>query len=840
MKSCKTRRLSLSLRHFLFLGAAAAFLPPDDFLLNCGGNSSVKAHDGRIFNPDNGGFSFPSSSPFFSPTSNNVAWVSSSDLYTSARVFSEPTEYRFNISQQGKHFLRLHFFPPSVLPHDLRSATFSVAAGGFTLIHNFSFSNSHQNPQVVLKEYVIEVGFDLETLSLHIIPFRGSIAFINAIELISLPELLFPSSASPVPQGPEVNISQNIAYEICYRINVGGPALSPKNDSLWRIWNTDSLFLVNPATALNISTDPNSIRHSPGVSIYSAPNMVYASAREMADANVGNQNFNISWMFSVDSGFQYLVRLHFCDFLSTSPHSLLFNVYINNRSAMSSFDVSNKLKEMTTAYVVDFIVDVVMLVEKIFVQIGPTDMNNVQPNAFLNGIEIMKLSDAKGRLDLCCGENPVGVEIAKKKNLTLLIVIIACLGGLLVFGLMAVVFALNFVSKKKTVELVSSWLPFPMTPPAQVGFSDTKVSAGSSVSSGPSNGFRRLLAFSEIKDGTKNFDDSLLLGVGGFGKVYKGVLENGLTVAVKRASSQSQQGLVEFRTEIEMLSKLRHRHLVSLIGYCHEPNEMVLVYDFMAGGALRKHLYGSDLPPLSWKQRLEICIGAAKGLHYLHTGAAETIIHRDVKTSNILLDENLTAKVADFGLSKMGPTLDQTHVSTVVKGSFGYLDPEYFRRQRLTEKSDVYSFGVVMLEVLCARPAINPALSRDQINIVEWAMNWQRRGQLEKVIDPHLVGTISIESLRKFGETTKKCLAEHGIERPAMGDVLWNLEYSLQLQESFTKIAGDENSTNTIGGILEWVTNVTEVEHDNSSLLSDEADPSTSRLFSQIIDPKGR
>ncbi|KAK8919382.1 Receptor-like protein kinase THESEUS 1 [Platanthera zijinensis] len=745
MKSCRTRRLSLSLRHFLFLGAAAAFLPPDDFLLNCGGNSSVKADDGRIFNPDNGGFSFPSSSPFFSPTSNNVASVSSSDLYTTARVFSEPTEYRFNISQQGKHFLRLHFFPPSVLPHDLRSATFSVAAGGFTLIRNFSFSNSHQNPQVVLKEYVIEIGFDLETLSLHIIPFRGSIAFINAIELISLPEPLFPSSASPVPQGPQVNISQNIAYEICYRINVGGPALSSKNDSLWRIWNTDS------------------IRHSPGVSIYSAPDMVYATAREMADANVGNQMFNISWMFSVDSGFQYLVRLHFCDFLSTSPHSLLFNVYINNQSAMSSFDVSNKLKEMTTAYVVDFIVDVVMLVEKIFVQIGPTDMNNVQPNAFLNGIEIMKLSDAEGRL-----------------------------------------------------------------------------SAGSYVSSGPSNGFRRLLAFSEIKDGTENFDDSLLLGVGGFGKVYKGVLENGLTVAVKRANSQSQQGLVEFRTEIEMLSKLRHRHLVSLIGYCHEPNEMVLVYDFMAGGALRKHLYGSDLPPLSWKQRLEICIGAAKGLHYLHTGAAETIIHRDVKTSNILLDENLTAKVADFGLSKMGPTLDQTHVSTVVKGSFGYLDPEYFRSQRLTEKSDVYSFGVVMLEVLCARPAINPALSRDQINIVEWAMNWQRRGQLEKVIDPHLVGTISIESLRKFGETTKKCLAEHGIERPAMGDVLWNLEYSLQLQESFTKIAGDENSTNAIGGILEWVTNVTEVEHDNSSLISDEADPSTSRLFSQIIDPKGR
>ncbi|KAJ9190121.1 hypothetical protein P3X46_001351 [Hevea brasiliensis] len=159
------------------------------------------------------------------------------------------------------------------------------------------------------------------------------------------------------------------------------------------------------------------------------------------------------------------------------------------------------------------------------------------------------------------------------------------------------------------------------------------------------------IPFVAVEKATNCFDESWVIGIGGFGKVYKGVLNDGTKVAVKRANPRSQQGLAEFRTEIKMLSHFRHCNLVSLIGYCYERNEMILIYEYMESGTLKDHLYGLGRPSLSWKKRLEICIGAARGLHYLHTGCSKAIIHRDVKSENILLDENLIAKVADFGIA---------------------------------------------------------------------------------------------------------------------------------------------------------------------------------------------
>ncbi|XP_042490422.1 probable receptor-like protein kinase At1g30570 [Macadamia integrifolia] len=289
----------------------------------------------------------------------------------------------------------------------------------------------------------------------------------------------------------------------------------------------------------------------------------------------------------------------------------------------------------------------------------------------------------------------------------------------------------------------------------------------------------------EIQAATKNFDDSLVIGVGGFGKVYKGVLDDGTMAAFKRANPQSKQGLEEFETEIEMLSKLRHKHVVSLIGFCKEKNEMVLVYEYMANGTIENHLSGSCLPPLTWKQRLEICMGAALGLHYLHTWAEYGIIHRDVKTSNILLDENFVAKLADFGLSQKLHSLDDTHISSRIMGTLGYLAPEYARWSHVTLETDVYSFGVVLFEVVCGRQAVNESLPEEQTYLAGLALRCQRQRSLETIVDSRLEGNYCPESLKKFGEIADKCLANEVKNRPTMGEVLCDLEYVLQLHEAW-------------------------------------------------------
>ncbi|KAM7490580.1 hypothetical protein LguiA_033501 [Lonicera macranthoides] len=297
----------------------------------------------------------------------------------------------------------------------------------------------------------------------------------------------------------------------------------------------------------------------------------------------------------------------------------------------------------------------------------------------------------------------------------------------------------------------------------------------------------RRFSLPEILSATHNFDDSEVIGKGGFGKVYKGAIDDeSVTVAIKRLNHTSKQGAVEFLTEIKMLLKFRHTNLISLIGYCDDRDEMILVYEYMDCGALADHIYKMDTSAnnsvLSWVQRLKICIGAARGLEYLHTGT--NVIHRDLKCSNILLDENLIAKVSDFGISKVGPTnQSSSHVSTKIKGTRGYVDPEYLLTHKLTKKSDVYSFGVVLFEVLSGRQVMDLTRPEEQWGLIFWAQHCIKEEDINKIVDPRLSCQILPNSLASFVKIANHCLHYRSKKRPTMAEVVASLECALALQE---------------------------------------------------------
>lgn len=300
--------------------------------------------------------------------------------------------------------------------------------------------------------------------------------------------------------------------------------------------------------------------------------------------------------------------------------------------------------------------------------------------------------------------------------------------------------------------------------------------------------FRFSLA--EIQSATREFDDKLVIGQGGFGKVYGCCIRVEKTihaVAIKRLDCMSNQGAAEFKAEIEMLSKLRHCHLVSLIGFCEDNKEMILVYEYMPHGTLYDHIHKADTP-LSWMQRLKIAIGAARGLDYLHTGIGTQhgIIHRDVKSFNILLDDNWEAMISDFGLSKIGPTNQSvSYIDASIKGTFGYLDPEYFYTGKLTSKTDVFAFGVVLFEILSGRLAVDRSLEEDQCSLVRWAQKCEKERKIDQLVDSSIAGTIASKCLRSFAQTAYCCLNSDPKKRPTMTEVVASLQAVLELQKKF-------------------------------------------------------
>ncbi|KAH1224837.1 putative serine/threonine-protein kinase PBL9 [Glycine soja] len=308
-------------------------------------------------------------------------------------------------------------------------------------------------------------------------------------------------------------------------------------------------------------------------------------------------------------------------------------------------------------------------------------------------------------------------------------------------------------------------------------------------------------SLTELTAATRNFrKDSVLGGEGDFGSVFKGWIDNqslaaakpgtGVVVAVKRLSLDSFQGQKDWLTrhvmtheasledEVNYLGQLSHPHLVKLIGYCFEDEDRLLVYEFMPRGSLEYHLFmrGSYFQPLSWGLRLKVALGAAKGLAFLHS--AETkVIYRDFKTSNVLLDSNYNAKLADLGLAKDRPTREKSHVSTRVMGTYGYAAPEYQTTGNLSAKSDVFSFGVVLLEMLSGRRAVDKNRPSGQHNLVEWAKPYlANKHKLLRVLDNRLEGQYALDEACKVATLSLRCLATESKLRPTMDEVVTDLE----------------------------------------------------------------
>jgi serine/threonine protein kinase len=840
--------------------AIAAFSPAFSFFLACGAFTGVSFpgdNPARDFTPDGPFLLAPSRALALTDTNANTD-SASSQLYATARASNSAFSYNLDVPEDPAAFLvlRLHFVPfaASQSGVSISSARFAVSVqDAYTVLSPFTPPRAG-----VVKEFFIPAGGSGD-FRVTFTPDPGSAAFVNAVELFPAPaELLWNTSVTPVGAVANVTTWQQQALETVYRLNVGGPKVPKENDTLWRTWLPDDPFLSGPPGLSMVSTTSTMIVYA-GYTSEVAPDVVYKSQRAR-NASTGRLPlqppvFNINWTFPAVPGSNYLVRLHFCDYEQVSSVvgvGIMFNVFIGPDIGTPDLMPTKTITTQTNqAFYLDYAATA-LNAGKLTVSIGNSVKSNSDGRSgFLNGLEIMRLR----------ASDPSSTTRSRSSRNAVLVATLSAMLGASLLACAALCLIVLLQRRRRShvprpaPEVDNDGSTLPWSSYIQNSFGrPVQPSSRSRVMQ--RMGTQLLIPLEELKAATDNFHERNLIGMGGFGNVYCGVFRDGTRVAVKRATRASKQGLPEFQTEVLVLSRIRHRHLVSLIGYCNEQEEMILVYEYMEQGTLRSHLYGpgsgsgsGDAPPLSWKQRLEVCIGAARGLHYLHAGYSENIIHRDVKSTNILLGDGFVAKVADFGLSRVGPSFGETHVSTAVKGSFGYLDPEYFKTQQLTDRSDVYSFGVVLFEVLCARPVIDQALERDQINLAEWALTLRRRGQLDKIADPRIAGQVNENSLRKFAETAERCLADYGQERPSMGDVLWNLEYCLQLQETHVRrdafedsaAAGAQFPENVV--VPRWVPSSTSFlttgDSDKTAVSVNDVNAGHSKVFSQLSSGSG-
>ncbi|KAK8716643.1 hypothetical protein V6N13_043948 [Hibiscus sabdariffa] len=502
--------LLLGLHFFSILPFSSAYTPPAEYFINCGSNSNFNGHGngGRNFVSErSSGVSFSVGQGSTVQDSSPSAGVS--PLYQSARTYRQPSFYEFMIKESGTYFVRLHFFVPSS-SNNLASAIFSVIASEFSLLSNFSVKNNPGLP--VVKEFLVNVRAG--RFRIHFVPTEGSsLAFINAIEVFLTPENFINDTAPLVtPAAGRRNSFNNLqsqALHTLYRINVGGPILTPETDTLWRNWIPDDSFLFNPRAARNSSFfgDP---KYQLGTATeYIAPSSVYRTAKELNIEESRQLNLsNITWSFNVGKSSRHFVRLHFCD-ITHAFDSIVFNLSINNKfvERISSYE---QVVQLETPFYFDFVVDSDESgIMNISIGLRSDSLNQ---NAFLNGIEIMEFMK---KSDIV-----LPPEKPKSKRSNLFAVVGSVVGGAFVIILIVAVLVVLKCRKAKPAQS-SSW---PLSLPLYGRGSSYNRMSGKTVNMSPFNlNLALRISYYEIEQSTKKFDSSLLIGEGGFGKVYEGL-----------------------------------------------------------------------------------------------------------------------------------------------------------------------------------------------------------------------------------------------------------------------------------------------------------------------------
>ncbi|KAL5841343.1 hypothetical protein ACOSQ3_011946 [Xanthoceras sorbifolium] len=463
----------------------------------------------------------------------------------------------------------------------------------------------------------------------------------------------------------------------------------------------------------------------------------FSSAGDFMDDEDVNNNGQI-----VQANRGYQMNLHFAEikFKDEEPYyrvgRRIFDIYIQGKLQWKDFNIKEQANGTGKAIIKSFnatVTDNTLAIRLYWAGKGTT----IIPSRGIYGPLISAIS-------VCCGFNKTNCDESKKSsNIRIVIGVVASVLCLFIF-----------------IMVFFGWRRY---------FGHKNKRGGT-------------FTFRQLKAATNNFNSANKLGEGGFGSVYKGQLSDGTVIAVKQLSSKSRQGNREFVNEIGMISGLQHPNLVKLFGCCVEGNQLLLVYEYMENNCLAHALFESSTLKLDWATRQKICVGIARGLAFLHEESAIKVVHRDIKATNVLLDRQLNAKISDFGLAKLKEE-ENTHISTRVAGTVGYMAPEYALWDHLTEKADVYSFWVVALEIASGRNNASYRAQNGCVCLLDFAFNLQQKGNLMEIVDPNLEDKFNKEEAEKMIRVALLCSNADPAVRPTMSEVVSMLEARATVQE---------------------------------------------------------